>query len=440
MKTCLIESIAKENNFTIIKKLDENNKQYLKEHIQKTILDRYDYNPLQHIQEMINEVIDWFEDELQAINYIQSINYTINDKFYEKLKEDYFDSQDDSICDWEDEFEKPKEDIRLNRYTLTDFIKISFIDGIDLMVEQFEDNYKNHPYLEFYRQGIKENLEIHYKYKNREIETKEYESKEDRIQSLLNFNREPLDFDNIKLRKDLKPLTKREINLVTANIILILNKGLQVVYKENIANNYNINSNTPQTNQKLLDNSYDVIIDTLNKLANTDDIIDLLKNEKSINSDLFLNAKKLSKVKSDNHYMSFLYKCNSVYAGDELIVFQEFVEALISGYMQFLEFENKEQKIKSYIQDLEVLKRYNTLKENDKNIQELEDKISFLSISKPHQKFIPFKELSNRLEIDTNQISNYITNILNNGTHKNTIKQNFNTLKTIPKEICISKF
>lgn len=440
MRNLLIETIVKENNFTIIKKLDENNKQYLKEHIQKTILDRYDYKPLEHIQEMINEVIDWFEDELQAINYIQSINYTINDKFYEKLKEDYFDSQDDSICDWEDEFEKPNEDIRLNRYTLTDFIKISFIDGIDLMVEQFEDNCKNHPYLEFYRQGIKENLEIHYKYKNREIETKEYESKEDRIQSLLNFNREPLDFDNIKLRKDLKPLTKREINLVTANIILILNKGLQVVYKENIANNYNINSNTPQTNQKLLDNSYDVIIDTLNKLANTDDIIDLLKNEKSINSDLFLNAKKLSKVKSDNHYMSFLYKCNSVYAGDELIVFQEFVEALISGYMQFLEFENKEQKIKSYIQDLEVLKRYNTLKENDKNIQELEDKISFLSISKPHQKFIPFKELSNRLEIDTNQISNYITNILNNGTHKNTIKQNFDTLKTIPKEICISKF
>lgn len=440
MRRLLVETIAKENNFIIISKLDNKLKEELKEHIKKSILEKYEYPYNQYLEEMINIPIEWFEDDLQAINYIQSINYTINDKFYEKLKEDYFDSQDDTICDWEDEFEKPKEDIRLNRYTLADFIKISFIDGIDLMVEQFEDNYKNHPYLEFYRQGIKENLEIHYKYKNREIETKEYESKEDRIQSLLNFNREPLDFDNIKLRKDLKPLTKREINLVTANIILILNKGLQVVYKENIANNYNINSNTPQTNQKLLDNSYDVIIDTLNKLANTDDIIDLLKKEKSINSDLFLNAKKLSKVKSDNHYMSFLYKCNSVYAGDELIVFQEFVEALISGYMQFLEFENKEQKIKSYIQDLEVLKRYNTLKENDKNIQELEDKISFLSISKPHQKFIPFKELSNRLEIDTNQISNYITNILNNGTHKNTIKQNFNTLKTIPKEICISKF
>lgn len=440
MKDLLIETIVKENNFTVIKKLDDNTKQYLKEHIQNSILERYNYQPLEHIQEMIDEAIDWFEDDLQAINYIQSINYNINDTFYEKLKEDYFDSQDDSICDWEDEFEKPKEDIKLNKYTLTDFIDISFIDGIDLTVEQFEDNYKNHLYLDFYKQGIKEQLELHYKYKNREIENKEYKSKEDRIKSIFNFNKEPLDFDNIKLRKDLKPLTKREINLITVNIILILNKGLQVVYKENIANNYNINNNLPQTNQEILNNSYDVIIDTLRNLSNTDDIISLLENEKSINDDLFTNAKKLSKVKSNNHYMSFLYKCNSVYTENDLIVFQEFVEALISGYMQFLEFEDKEQKIKSYKQDLEVLKRYNISNENDKNIQELEDNISFLSISKPHQKFIPFKELSNRLEIDTNQISNYIKNILNNGAGKNTIKQNFDNLKTMPKEICISKF
>jgi len=440
MITYLIESIAKENNFTVIKKLDENNKQYLKEHIQNSILERYNYQPLAHIQEMIEQAIEFFEDDLQAINYIQSINYNINDTFYKKLKEDYFDSQDDTICDWEDEFEKPKEDIRLNKYTLSDFIDISFIDGIDLMVEQFEDNFKNHPYLDFYKQGIKEQLELHYKYKNREIETKEYKSKEDRIKSMLNINKEPLDFDNIKLRKNLKPLTKREINLITVNIILILNKRLQVGYKENIANDYNINNNTPQTNQELLDNSYDVIIDRLKKLPNTDNIINLLENEKSINNDLFTNGKKLSKVKSNNHYMSFLYKCNSVYTENHLIVFQEFVEALISGYMQFLEFEDKEQKIKSYKEDLEVLKRYNTLKENNNNIQELEDNISFLLIPKPHQKFIPFKELSNRLEIDTNQISNYITNILNNGTHKNTIKQKFDNLKTIPKEICISKF
>lgn len=440
MKRLLVEIIVKENSFKVIDKLDENTKQYLKEHIQNTILDRYNYQPLNYIQEMIDEAIYFFEDELEAINYVQSINYNINDTFYEKLKEDYFDSEDDTICDWEDEFEKPKEDIKLNKYTLSDFIDISFIDGIDFMVEKFEDIYKNHPYLEFYKQGIKESLESYYKYKNREIETKQYKNKEETIQRLLNFNKEPLDFDNIKLRKDLRPLSKREINLVTVNIILILNKDFQVAFKENIANNYNINSNTPETNQELLNNSYDVIIDTLKKLSNTNGIINLLESEKLINNDLFTNAKKSSKVKSDNHYMSFLYKCNSVYTENDSIVFQEFVEALISGYMQFLEFENKEQKIKSYKQDLEVLKRYNNLNENDKNIQEVEDNICFLSISKPHQKFIPFKELSNRLEIDKNQISNYIINILNNGAGKDTIKKNFDSLKTIPKEICISKF
>lgn len=440
MITYLTETIAKENNFTVIKKLDENNKQYLKEHIQNTILDKYNYKPLEHIQEMIDEAIDWFEDYLQAINYISDINYNINDTFYEKLKENYFDSQDDSICDWEDEFEKPKEDIKLNKYTLADFIDISFIDGIDLMVEQFVDNYKNTKFFDYYKQLIQDSLELHFKHKNRKIETKEYKGKEEMIESLLNFNREPLDYEKIELKEELEPLTKRETNLITANIILTLNKGLQLVYKKKIANDYNINNNTPQTNQELLNNSYDVIIDRLKELSNTDDIINLLENEKLINNDLFTNSKKLSKVKSNNHYMSFLYKCNSVWTENQLIVFQEFVEALISGYMQFLEFEDKEQKIKSYKQDLEVLKRYNTSKENNKNIQELEDIISFLSISKPHQKFIPFKELSNRLEIDTNQISNYITNILNNGTHKNTIKQKFDTLITIPKEICISKF
>jgi len=435
MKDLLIKTIAKENNFTVIKKLDENTKQYLKEHIQNSILDRYNYQPLEHIQEMIDEAIYFFEDDLQAINYIQSINYNINDTFYEKLKEDYFDSQDDTICDWEDEFEKPKEDIKLNKYTLTDFIDISFIDGIDLMVEQFEDTYKDFPYLEHYKETINDEIERYTYYINLE---KGYE-KESFLESIQKEN-ELIVMENKVLDNPKVKLTKRETNLITANIILTLNKGLQLGYKEKIANDYNINNNDPQTNQELLDNSYDVIIVTLKKLSNTDNIINLLGNEKSINSDLFTNGKKLSKVKSDSHYMSFLYKCNSVYTENDLIVFQEFVEALISGYMQFLEFEDKEQKIKSYKQDLEVLKRYNTSNENDKNIQKLEDNINFLSISKPHQKFIPFKELSNRLEIDTNQISNYITNILNNGTHKNTIKQNFDTLITIPKEICISKF
>lgn len=437
MKKHLTESIAKENDFKIISKLDNDTKQYLKEHIQKSILERYKYPQSEYLEEMINEALEWFEDELYAINYIKSINYTIDDTYYQKLQEEYFDNNDDSVCDWEDEFEKPKEDVRLNQYTLTDFMKLTYVDGIDLMVEQFEDTYKNHPYLEYYKQSIQESLELHYKHKNRVQDTSK-KSLDEAIENMLKTK--PINADDIKIKKVTEPLSKRETTLITANVILILNKGLSVVYKEKIANDYNINNNTQETNQELLENSYDVIIDKLQKLPNTDNIIDLLESEKSNNNDLFTNGKKLSKVKSNNHYMSFLYKCNTVYTDNDLIVFQEFVEALISGYMQYLEFENKEQKIKNHTQDLEVLKRYNNSNENDKNIQNLEDRINFLSIAKPHQKFIPFKELSNRLEIDTNQISNYITNILNNGTHKNTIKQHFDTLQTIPKEICISRF
>lgn len=397
----LIEIIAKENDCTIITKLDEKTKKYLKEHIQKTTLERYDYKPLEHIQEMIDEVLKWFDDDLRAINYIKSINYSIDDGYYEKLKEEYFDSHDDSICDWEDEFAKPKNDIRLNRRTLYDFIKIDFIDGIDLMVDEFytADYWKKHPSYEDYQESIKGFI------------------------------------------KDVKPLSKREETLCAGHMILALNKLCTLAFKKKLANDYNVKNNTPQFNQELLNNSYDVIIDKLKKLPNTGSITDLLEREKSSNSTLFINNKRLlSKVQSNNHYMSFLYKCNSVYTDNDLIVFQEFVEALISGYIQYLEFENKKNKIKKYTHDLEVLQRYNTSNENNKNIQDLEDRISFLSIAKSHQKFIPFKELSNRLEIDINQISNYIINILNNGANKSTIKQHFNTLQTIPKEICISRF
>jgi hypothetical protein len=423
MERLLVETIANENNSKIISKLDEDTKNNLKEHIRNSILEKYKYPHIEHLEEMINETIEWFEDDLYAINYIKSINYTIDNIYYTKLNEDYFDSCDDTICDWEDEFEKQKEDIKLNKYTLIDFIKIDFVDGIDLMVDEFynDDVWKKHPYLGLYKDGIQESLELYYKHKNREIETKQYKNENEVTQWLFDFNREPLDYENIKLKKDLEPLTKRETNLITANAILIMNKGLQLGLKEKISNDYNINNNIPQTNQELLNNSYDVIIDRLRKLPKTNDIIELLQREKSSNNNLFTNGKKLSKVKSDNHYMSFLYKCNSVYTDNDVIVFQELVEALISGYMQYLEFEDRENKIKRYTEDLEVLQRYNSSNENDQNIQALEDKISFLSIAKPHQKFIPFKELSNRLEIDTNQMANYIINILNNGTHKTTI-------------------
>jgi len=407
MESILTDEIVRENDFTLITKLDENTKQYLKEHIQNSILDRYNYQPLKHIQEMIDTAIVFFEDDLQAINYIQTINYTIDDKFYEKLKEEYFDCNDETIYDWEDEFEKPKEAQRLNKYTLSDFIDISFIDGIDLMAEQFEDINKNHPQLDIYKQAIKENLELLYKHKNHE---------------------------NIKLKKDLEPLTKREINLITANAILILNKSLLLRYKEKIANDYNIKNNTPQKNQELLNNSYDVIIEELKKInPNEVDCIDLIEQEKNINSNLFVNPKILTQLKNNNHYMKFLYKCNSAYTQDyDKVIFSEFVESLINGYTQYLELKNSDTKkrIKEYEKELKVLEKYNRLEENKKNIEEITNYISFLSIKKSYYKFVIFKELSNKLEIQVNEIANYILNTSMKKSHnRNTILNNFNIIK-----------
>jgi len=407
MESILTDEIVRENDFTLITKLDENTKQYLKEHIQNSILDRYNYQPLKHMKEMIDTVVDFFEDDLQAINYIQTINYTINNKVYEKLKEEYFDCNDETIYDWEDEFEKPKEAQRLNKYTLSDFIDISFIDGIDLMAEQFEDINKNHPQLDIYKQAIKENLELLYKHKNHE---------------------------NIKLKKDLEPLTKREINLITANAILILNKSLLLRYKEKIANDYNIKNNTPQKNQELLNNSYEVIIEELKKInPNEVDCIDLIEQEKNINSNLFVNPKILTQLKNNNHYMKFLYKCNSAYTQDyDKVIFSEFVESLINGYTQYLELKNSDTKkrIKEYEKELKVLEKYNRLEENKKNIEEITNYISFLSIKKSYYKFVIFKELSNKLEIQVNEIANYILNTSMKKSHnRNTILNNFNIIK-----------
>ncbi|MEA2028303.1 MAG: hypothetical protein U9N49_04960 [Campylobacterota bacterium] len=290
------------------------------------------------------------------------------------------------------------------------------------------------PYHNDYLEAIDDNIEKYYKIKNR-VETKQNKS------FLEMLNSEPTDFDKIKLKKNKEPLTKREKTLIKANVILTFNKAVMNNYRERIAMQYNITQNTPQLNQEILNNSYNVIIDELKKLASPQEVIELIEGEKRNNETLFTNGKKLSKLQSGNHYMSFLYQCNSVYVKDnDIVIFKEFVEALANGYAQYLEFQDSKTKVKQYQKDLEVLKRYNSQNENDANIQELEKQINFLSIAKAHQKIIPFKELANRLEIDHNGIINYINNATILNIHKNTIKQHFDTLPSIPKEICIDTF
>ena len=386
-----------EFDYKITTKLDDTAKKRLKEHIQNSILERYDYKPLEHIQDMVDESMEVLEYDLLAINDIQSINYSIKDEFFTKLQEPYTNSDDLDFEDYEDNLDVP-----LNEYTLTDWIKFEIIDGVDLVMDNLEEKIEAAPsnlFKEFFKE-MTEGL-----------------------------------FDNVR-EINSEPLTKRANNLIRL-YSLKMTIGTNIALYQQI---FNIKNNSPKVSQEILNNSYDAIIDALKKFPDTENIIDTLNREKSINSDLFTNAKKLAKVKSNSHFMSFLYKCDSVFDKNGLIVFKDFVEGLISGYMQYLEFKDSDKKLKEYKQDLEVLKRYNDNKENDKNIQDLEEKINFLSISRNHQKFIPFKELSNRLEINVSQISNYMTNIASNSTHKSTIKKHFDELPTISKKICIGQY
>jgi len=171
----------------------------------------------------------------------------------------------------------------------------------------------------------------------------------------------------------------------------------------------------------------------------TDEII--IK-DKINNDSLFTYGKRRVKL-MQNHYMDFLLKCNIAYLVDyDKFVFIEFVEAYISGYKQYKEIisiskEEKNKKLKEYKENLKVLKKYNKFNENSKNIEELKEEIQFLENPNRHYKMIIFKELSNRLKINTSQIANYITTI-KSGTSKKTVLSNFNKIGTKPTDIKIN--
>jgi len=411
MERVLADFLAKEFNLTIVDKLETIAKTRLKEHIRQTILKTYHYPHLDLLNTMIDVAIEKFEDTLCAINYISDIVYAINDTFYENLKED----------------------ILHNQSSLAECITMQYLDGIGKFVHNFRnsDDWKLHPWHHDFTLELQRKLDAFYKHKN--IDKKAF------VQNLLTS--ETFDICNPKLIENPTPLTPRETILVEAFTHLGFSKYFEYELPGEIAQHYNIANNAPHVNQKILDDSYAVVIQELEKISIKEEIFYLIQREQSMHNELFTNGKRFSKLKTNNHYMSFLYACTSVYTDSNTIVFKEFVEALISGYIQSLEFKDGDNKIKGFTKDLEVLTRYNDLKENDENIKKLENQINFLSITKPLQKLIPFKELANRLELDRHQISNYIIMYASKKkVHKDTIEKYFDDLKTIPIEINISTF
>ena len=192
-----------------------------------------------------------------------------------------------------------------------------------------------------------------------------------------------------------------------------------------IKEKYNINKNTPQQNQEILNNSYDILISELVKIKSNQKkllpIIDNLEQEKSINIDLFTNSSKLKTLKLNNNRMSFLYKCTTSKKNNKLI-FTEFVESLLCGYKYY---------VKSNLQDLKkeliVLKKYNTLNENRFNIEEVKNQIQFLDTHKTSLKYLPYKILADNLNLTKQELQVYHKYIKDNTTLK-TMEKHFNNL------------
>jgi len=409
MEDALIDFIIKSNkDFKLITELSDDYIQMLKNAIKNEIIEKSNYKNIIALDEMVEVLEDLFCDGLKAINRINNYIINIESDFLEKLKEEYTKDINYEEYEYFEEYKKihgantsydeywkeARTKIPLNEYTLFDYITIEVVDAMDELSESVLNSDKA---------LFKDVLEIANLY---------YE-----------------DF------KDYKPFSKRLKNLIIANALLLYSGKATRLFREHTKENFNIHKNIPKTNQEILNNSYDVVIEELKKLNPSEyDCIELIEQEKNINCELFTNAKILSQLKIGNHYMKFLYKCNSAYTKEyDKIIFSEFVEALISGYTQYLDLKNSNVKkeLKELRTDLEVLKRYNSLNENDENIKQVTNRIKFLSTKRPYYKFVIFKELSSKLQIQNSEIANYIINSSIKKSHnRNTILNNFDNIAT----------
>lgn len=233
-------------------------------------------------------------------------------------------------------------------------------------------------------------------------------------------------------------LSEQIINFHKARVIAtIIYPGLA----RYAANAYAIKKNNSELNQMILNNSYDVILAEVLRIAGENNSTikaqAMVKKEKLAHQDLFTNAKKFAKLSRNKHYMSFLYRCTvaPLMEYSDVLVFAEFVEALVSGCLQWINIQQQPYRISEIDKELAVLEKYNTRKENDSNIHRLILEKQLFSTPKPLQRLLPFKELANKLEIDNKQIANYLVSILE--VNRRTIKDNFDNLITQPKNICV---
>ncbi len=385
-----IRNDFKYKNIEVIQKFTDTQKKELIEKVHDDIQMHQNYSCINNLYIIITDAINYFESEyLYGLKHIYNITFLLQDDIFTYLN-NYWKS---------DELE------RIN--FLISNLNIQYEDSCTHIVNELYSNFD-------FQNKLPEIYDSYLEYLNSKV--LDYQDYEELI------------------------LTERELVLVKCYGILQYDEIMLDKVSYNILCKYNINNNSHEENQKILNNSYDVIFQKIKEHCDIQEILDSIEQQKSVNSDLFLNPRKASVLKKKNHYMSFLYQCNSVYSDCEKVIFKEFTEQFLSGYMQMVELYADNKNLQELQQDIESFKRHNTHAIIASKIKEIDRSISFFKIKKNNYKFIPFKELSNKLTLDLNDIVKYINTCTNNTTHINTAKDNFSLIKTLGKEINLNTF
>ncbi len=278
----------------------------------------------------------------------------------------------------------------LCKYTLLEYAVFSHKDSLEWVVDKFLES-KDFPYRKLY---LKHMIDMIKEFKNNKYTTP-------------------------------RTITIREVELIDSF--------------DNLLSNY---QRTGTENQRILDNSFDVIISEISKEKNSESVVEDIKYNQGLHYSLFTDKRRETRVRSNNHYMSFLIFCNVVESKIyKKKIFKEFTENFINGYAKYFKLNQskyiKKDKIEDYKKDIETLKKWNYTEE----ITKLEHNINFLSIPKPQHKFIPFVELLQDEFTTQEQVINYILSSYNKGktTNRNTIKKHLDNLKTISNEFIIVK-
>lgn len=216
--------------------------------------------------------------------------------------------------------------------------------------------------------------------------------------------------------------------------------------KQEIKGYLNITTKEPQAYQEMLDNSYEEIkkiisksikeIDTVVPIKiELDEIKDEVEHQQEILNDVFTNKSIMANIKRDNHFLNPLLNDAPTITEDNKVVFGNFTNSLSIGFT--------DKAIKIGMEKTKVLNQFKTLLNSYTEINKIEKedhtaKIHLIQecinfIENTNSKYIPFKELSKKLNMTKNQVRNFCKYLFNVESIR--LPKNFNDYKSFPNTI-----